>query len=224
MGTTPAEMPEQWRGNSRRKRGRDGLNTMVSVSELKHRGWTAAAIKKFLPEPDETRRNPHYCNAGAPMKYWQKARVTKIERTKAFKLWKDGLEKRKASAKKGVATRMANMEDKVETAKLTIIPGKSNAEILRQATKSHGGNYAGDPGAFQWSNRTAINTIRHCYTNYESMWSDINRGETGADAYETLRLRIDCLVRDTYPRFFVGSETDVPPIDDTREPQSQSLP
>jgi hypothetical protein len=38
-------------------------------SKLLERGWTNSLINKFLPEPDEIKKNPHYRKA-APMKLY----------------------------------------------------------------------------------------------------------------------------------------------------------
>lgn len=57
---------------------------LFSVPDLKVRGWTPTAIAKFLPEPDDTSPNPYYSRAGAPMKFWLKKRIYRVEKTKGF--------------------------------------------------------------------------------------------------------------------------------------------
>jgi hypothetical protein len=42
--------------------------------------------------------------------------------------------------------------------------------------------------------RTARNCIRHNLTNYEQLWERINRGWTGAPAYQILRTRVEALL------------------------------
>ena len=59
---------------------------LFSVPELRGRGWTDLAIKKFLPEPDDTRPNPRYRWAGAPMKFYPISRVAAIEQSAS---WQD---------------------------------------------------------------------------------------------------------------------------------------
>ena len=64
---------------------------LYTVPDLKDRGWSASAIKLLLPvEPDDTRDNPRYARAGAPMKLWLKTRVHRVEMTKRFQSWKEG--------------------------------------------------------------------------------------------------------------------------------------
>jgi len=85
-------------------------NKLYSVPNLKDRGWTATAIKKFLPEmPDDIRDNPHYSRAGAPMKFWLKARVHRAEKTKRFLAWTEGAATRSASALIAVETKIDKM-------------------------------------------------------------------------------------------------------------------
>jgi hypothetical protein len=113
-------------------------------------------------------------------------------------------QRRAAAAAKGVSTRVTNMLRAMEEAELTIVRGKTNEEIRDLARMTHGGSYRGDPGEFIWSNRKARNTIRHCLTNYEQQWGRINRGWTGAEAYNILRNRADALVDEAYPQYAAG--------------------
>lgn len=173
-----------------------------SVPDLKARGWTATAIRKFLPEePDDTRENPHYSTAGAAMKLWLRTRVHRVEKTKLFLAWKEGVGGRRRAAAAAVATRTENMAERMRTVEITIERGLTDEQIHRLAERTHGGNYQGEPGPFSWSNRTARNCIRHNLTNYESLWNLCNRGETGAEAYEILRERVDELICDVYPQY-----------------------
>jgi hypothetical protein len=80
-------------------------------------------------------------------------------------------EKRSIAAKLAVKSRIAHMKQRMREAELTIVRGKATHEIYRLALTSQGGNYQGDPGEFHWSNRKVRNAIRHCLTNYESLWA-----------------------------------------------------
>jgi hypothetical protein len=108
-------------------------------------------------------------------------------------------QRRVDAAKKAVKTRAKNMMEYMRTVEITIERGWPENEIHDLALSTHGGNYQGDPGPFDFSNRTARNAIRHCLTNYEDLWSECNRGETGSGAYEILRQRVDALIREAYP-------------------------
>ena len=177
-------------------------NKLYSVPALKARGWTATAIKNFLPaEPDDTRANPRYPNAGAPMKLWLETRVRRVEKTKGYRSWQEGANARKQAAHLGVETRVDNMVENMGSVAITIKRGLTTEQVWDLAKRTHGGNYEGEPGPFCRSNRTARNCIRHCLTNYERLWAVCNRGETGREAYEVLRERVDDLIDEAYPQF-----------------------
>lgn len=110
-------------------------------------------------------------------------------------------ERRSQAAAKAVATRLANMIELMRTVELTIVRGLTKEQIYDLALKTHGGNYLGDPGPFNFSPRKARAAIRHNLTNYEAQWRKINRGKTGEAAYRILRQRIDALVDEAYPQF-----------------------
>jgi len=180
---------------------------LYSIPDLQLRGWTKTAITSFLPAPDDTRPNPFY-NEGGQMKFWLKSRVHRMEKTKRFLAWKVGSADRSYAAMCAAETRTERMVEAIEQAEITIERGWSDEAIRQLAIRTHGGNYAGDPGVFVWSNRTARNTIRHCLTNYESLWRKINRGKTGRPGYERLRARVDALIDVEYPQY----REDPPPI------------
>lgn len=180
---------------------------LYSVADLLERGWTRTAIELFLPSvPDDTRPNPRFSKAGAPMKFWLIARVNRAEKTKRFLEWKAGAESRKNRSARGVSTRVNNISEGMRNATLTIERGLSKNQIYDLAIRTHGGNYAGNPGEFVWSNRTARNCIRHNLTNYEELWALTNRGSTGRLAYEELRSRVDKLIGEAYPEYAESKE------------------
>ena len=193
---------------------------LYSAPDLRDRGWTTTAIKQFLPaEPDDTRDNPRYAHAGAPMKLWAKSRVHRVEKTKRFLSWKEGADARKQVAERGVETRADNMVERMRNATIAIKRGLTTAEVWELAERTHGGNYHGEPGPFRRSNRTARNCIRHCLTNYEALWATCNRGDTGREAYEVLRERVDVLVDEAYPQFAGRDEQQVPPSNQQLQPR-----
>jgi hypothetical protein len=182
---------------------------LYSANDLRERSWTDTAMKRFLPAtPDDTRPNPHYSKAGAPMKFWLRSRVHRVEKTKRFLAWQARIKERRAAAQRAVATRTSRMQENMETAELTIQRGWTDEHIRKLAVRTHGGNYAGDPGPFQWSKWTARNCVRHNLTNYEQLWKRINRGQTGQRAYEILRERVDELIDEAYPQFREADESE----------------
>lgn len=53
---------------------------------LRLRGWTDAAMRDYLPEPEGHKRNPHYATAH-PMPAWSAATIGRIERTEQWQQW-----------------------------------------------------------------------------------------------------------------------------------------
>ena len=171
--------------------------SILNVAELKERGWTDTAIEQFLGEADQRVEDPHH-KSGPGIRYWMKSRVLAAETSDAYLAWEEGSNKRREAAEKGVQTRIANMEDRILAADITI-DGSYTIDALRSlAAETHGGNYEGDAGELRWDYRGAVNCIRHNLTNYERLWRFINRGATGGNAYLVLRGRVDDLIEQTY--------------------------
>jgi len=56
---------------------------MLTLTQLKIRGWSPKLIEKFLGPPDETARNPVF-RSKAPMKLWKRSRVESSETQPEF--------------------------------------------------------------------------------------------------------------------------------------------
>lgn len=77
----------------------------ITKTDLKvARGWTDAAIKKFLGSEDKNTKNPVYRSA-SPVCLYLIERVLEAESTEEFEQWKKLSEKRRAAAKKASQTR-----------------------------------------------------------------------------------------------------------------------
>jgi len=62
------------------------VETLLTKSELKERGWTDGAIKKYLGEPDKTSPNP-YSKKASELKLFSRDRVEEIENSKEWQDW-----------------------------------------------------------------------------------------------------------------------------------------
>jgi hypothetical protein len=113
--------------------------------------------------------------------------------------------KRLLVAKLGKETRENNRVDRMQTVKLTIVNGMTDADIYDLASCTHGGRYAGELGEGRLSAKQARDTIRTKLTNYESLRPRITRRQTDNRAYAVLRTRIDALVDETYPQYAPGT-------------------
>jgi hypothetical protein len=58
--------------------------SLLTLTQLKERGWTPTLVKKFLGSPDATKPNPHYRSA-APMQLYSLARVELVEQEDGWK-------------------------------------------------------------------------------------------------------------------------------------------
>ncbi|KYC41251.1 hypothetical protein WA1_22565 [Scytonema hofmannii PCC 7110] len=77
----------------------------ITKTDLKAaRGWTDAAIKKFLGSEDKNSKNPVYRSA-SPVCLYLLERVVEAEASEEFEHWKKLSEKRRESAKKAAQTR-----------------------------------------------------------------------------------------------------------------------
>jgi hypothetical protein len=61
----------------------DIVNSFITKTELKARGWTDGMINKFMPEPDKKQENPKYQRA-PQMCLYSVIRVTDIEHSQEF--------------------------------------------------------------------------------------------------------------------------------------------
>lgn len=140
---------------------------LFSRSDLEERGWTKGMMDRHLPEPDDHRDNPHY-KCAAPMKFWLKATVKKIERRKSFK---EDLQKShrrsvvaKQASQKAQKTRIDNQERDMkavlaEALRDGLMPadGPSLTEVKNVIL-----DQLREP-----SERSLVNCIRHEFTDYD---------------------------------------------------------
>ncbi|GAB3220250.1 hypothetical protein GCM10027447_04450 [Glycomyces halotolerans] len=54
---------------------------------LKARGWTDAAVRDFLPEPEGFKPNPRFAGSGHPMPVWLPETVAEAEASKNWQVW-----------------------------------------------------------------------------------------------------------------------------------------
>jgi len=180
---------------------KDALN----VSSLKDRGWTDAAIRKFLGEPDFTRTNPHYYSA-APMRFYQCDRIEKVEASDEYQQWSERSAIRKATALKAADKKRKEMTDWARNIPISI-PAIQKDKLTELAIDDYNSlwaergkdkkAYAIDPPAFL--NRLRVNYLRHSESDYESL---LNKtfGKVGvADAYDIIKERILDEIARIYP-------------------------
>jgi hypothetical protein len=80
---------------------------------LRTRGWTDAAIRDFLREPEGYKANPHYSSA-APMPVWLPRTVALAESCPAWKTWLDTSLARRKTTLEALAYPPNGMEDRFD--------------------------------------------------------------------------------------------------------------
>jgi hypothetical protein len=181
---------------------------MFTAPELKKRGWTDTAIKKFLSEPDATKPNPHYKTA-APMRLYKKSRVYGKERSRAFKAWREGVDKRKAAAQKAVETKERKLLDKIESFEVSV---DKITNVVKEACAHYNArngmkiiDYGYEPATENsdksFLDRITVNYIRHELTDYDYELMDLVGKVGKQSAYEKLVEKVYKEIGRVYPEY-----------------------
>lgn len=186
--------------------------TLLTASGVKERGWTDALIRDFLSEPDETRPNPRYRVAGAPVRLYRLSRVEEAEAVEEFKARLEKARVRSAAGKKAagkkreelkalIAGVVINVErrplDQVRAEAITHYNERNSALSWRYPYREYG--YATPNSDHDFLERITVNYVRHELTAYDGLWQSLY-GQVGRDeAYILLRDRVLAAIAETYP-------------------------
>ncbi len=172
------------------------MDNLLTVPQLKERGWTKTLIEKFLPKHDELRDNPRYRNAGAPMKLYKKKKVERVEKTKKFMEAMALSNKRKESAENAVATKKKEIKVFLSELKITI-PKLDRDTLLERARDNF--NQMGLPVGVQISpERMCVNYLRHCESAYERLLDEMTGKIGGPAAYLPIKEKVLTQISLTY--------------------------
>jgi len=169
---------------------------MFTVSNLTSRGWTKTLIRQFLPNHDDTKPNPKYVHAGAPMKLYLEGRVMSIESSERFLAAKEKSELRKQSAKKGVETKRSKLFAFLKTLEVSI-PVYERETLIALAKKNF--RSLDLPDRVEISDeRMCVNYLRHCESEYERQLRKIAGKTGGPDAYYEIKEKVLTEIEETY--------------------------
>lgn len=180
---------------------------LLSVPDLKKRGWTNTLIQRHLGQPDRTIPNPHYRKA-APMRLYRLARVTAVEEADQ---WSDLIAK--ATARRMAAARAAETKTRALLAELEgmefTVPRMPSADLVRKACANYNERReerddwdalpATPNSDAAFLDRIMVNYLRHRKSRYEKKLEEV-KGRVGVgEAYLEINNRIYQAIADAYP-------------------------
>ena len=195
------------------RHGKDG--EWISLAGLQLRGWTRAAVRAFLGDPDQRVRNPRGRRAPEICLY-RFARVEQAERSAGWQAWKDRNAHRLRASTKAVATKRARLLAQVEALPIQV-PALALADLQTQAIHHYNMRetlMAERHGWREWDGekelakpssdprflaRITVNYLRHRCTKYEEHLQGIF-GRVGVrEVYTVLFRRIVDAIAAAYP-------------------------
>lgn len=179
----------------------------ITTFTLKERGWTDTLIKRFLPEPDLTRPNPHHAQS-PPMRLYSKDRVESVEQTPEFQAAFAVAQRRRQSARKAVETKRTSTRTQVESITFSLI-GIPRNHLTRRACKHY--NKRNNISRFsdrspatlrsspEFLDRITVNYLRHHETEYEGHLASVS-GKVGVrESYYMIVTRVLDAIAVAYP-------------------------
>jgi hypothetical protein len=118
-------------------------NELLTKTQVKARGWTEKLIASLLGQPDQTKTNPHY-RSGPKMQFYRLQRVEAAEAAPEFQKSTTTRARRKEAARKGVATKRAQIESYVESVEIAV-PRIEKDQLIKAAC-SHWNSRKGERG------------------------------------------------------------------------------
>lgn len=179
--------------------------SMVSMSGLKTRGWTATMIRAFLDKPDREAPNPHYRSA-APMKLYFLWRIEAIEATTEWAISSVKASTISALAKKAAESRRCDLLDEINRLSVSI-PQLSRKELVFRACKHYNAyalerdkdSRADSDSDKAFLDRITVNYLRHEMSIYEDSLDQVY-GRIGAEAARgNIRMKVYEAIAETYP-------------------------
>jgi hypothetical protein len=190
-------------------------DSMLTMPQLKERGWTDAMVRDLLGGPDQLVPNPHYRSA-TPMRLWATDHVTTIEAGEDFTARAKSAKTRSVASVAAANKRREQLINAVEAMTVSV-PSLGEAELAREAIRHrnrvmefhHSGEFRNDferanpddPSSIENETleRWKINYLRHALTDYEHKLATV-AGKVGVDdAKSMIRQKVYDVIAERYP-------------------------
>jgi hypothetical protein len=173
----------------------------LSKAAIKERGWTDAAIKRFLGEPEETRKNSHY-RSGPPMQLWRVETVDEAEQKTEFTAWKAKHDCRREGLKQRAIEqhqqRRSLLMEWVDSLAIEV-PNYAEDQLFEFAVANYNNLWSDRKLDSEFLHRITINALLHALSDYEYHLARVE-GLTGAsEARNKLKRKILTSIHKTYP-------------------------
>jgi hypothetical protein len=198
-----------------------GQPAWLTAAALRARGWTDAAIRRFLGAPDRTVANPVYRSA-APLRLYDPARVAAVEATAAWRAWQARSAVRRAVAQAAAEQRRRQTIATVAALPIRVIRlpraeleqravSHRNARVAERAERrgwdggwDGGWGLADEPATAdgvdpQTLARWCVNWLRHQGTRYDQALDDLYARVGRREAARLLRVRVYEAIAAAYP-------------------------
>jgi hypothetical protein len=180
----------------------------VSSSALAERGWTLAAIRRFLGEPDRTVPNPVFRSAG-PMRMFRLARVVAAEQTEQWRRWRERAVQRSARGRAAADAKRAALLAEIAALdiRVPVIPAAALAELAvahRNRLEQERRGHCADPAAVGETDeatlrRWMVTFLRHRTTVYDATLDSLYARAGRAEATIAIRNTVYAVIAETYP-------------------------
>lgn len=179
---------------------------MLTKKNLRQRGWTAAAIGRFLGAADALKRRPA---SRSPVYLYDQDRVLAVEATPAFRAWLPGSLERSQRSRQAANRRAVQLVAQIRDMpiQLPALPlSMITAAAIRRYNDANADRIAAgtrEPASTSceagFLHRISVNYLRHRASRYDRMLNEIAGLPGVRDAYLVLFERMMLAIAARYP-------------------------
>lgn len=185
----------------------------LTKMDIKERGWTDWAIKKFLGQADELKNNPVY-RCAPKMQLWEIDTVENAEKKDDFIKWKKSIaikrQKLSEHSKKRHETKKSLLKEWIDSLQIKI-PKYEETQLYNIAIENYN-NLRNNRGEYEkiiyekyqkldknFLNRITVNAIVYGFSDYDDYLSQIKGMSGASDIRNKLKRKILTAIHQTYP-------------------------